>query len=338
MTLVLSWLTQEFLEAPFAKINPPKWKIFAIAATVSVFIYSMSGLAIQLGNEQIKQSLESGKTGQVTSQACFGAAARAPGQEPCVNTKLTGVYPTVATAPSDIPVLPESCFSVTREQVAASYCALGDRGGSKRIAAIGDSHIAHYAGALNALALKNHWQVDLYAKGGCPFSYAIRVHDAVLTKNCPRWVENVVFAVEAKKYDAIVTSQRAGVDWVGGNSQATQGLAQLWQQLIAAGNHVVAIKDNPSPGVNVVNCLLEEKACSFPRESSLVFDPQIQALNSVPKVRLINFDDIYCNAAKCFPVIGNVVVYRDDNHLTDTFARTLAPFMDPVISDAMANK
>jgi hypothetical protein len=36
-------------------------------------------------------------------------------------------------------------------------------------------------------------------------------------------------------------------------------------------------------------------------------------------------------------VIGNVVVYRDENHLTSTFARTLAGFLKPEI-EAMLSK
>lgn len=338
LTLLLAWLTQKFVETRFSDSKPSKWKIFALAATVSVFIASMSGLATQMGDAQIKDSLQFGKTGTISSNPCFGAAARATEKQKCDNAQLLGPFPSIAIAPSDIPLLPDECFSVTREQVAASFCALGDRNGLTRIAAIGDSHIAHYAGALSVLALKNRWQIDLYAKGGCPFSFAVRVHDALLTKNCPRWVDNVVKAVNLEKYDAIITSQRAGVEWVGGEPKAVSGLASLWQELAAAGNNIVAIKDGPSPGFNVVSCLQEGKSCVFSRKTAMTFDPQVKASEVATQVSLINFDNIFCDAKTCFPIIGNAVVYRDDNHLTDTFARSLAPFMEQIISQAAEAK
>jgi peptidoglycan/LPS O-acetylase OafA/YrhL len=328
ITVVLSWLTQKFIETPMALARPPKWKIFAIAATASVFIASLSGLAVQIGNQQIADELKFGKSGSVSKEQCFGAAARATKGADCVNDKLTGTYPALAVAPSDIPKLPDACFSVTREQVAASFCALGDRSAAVRIAAVGDSHIAHYAGALNALAFKNHWAVDLYAKGGCPFSYAVRVHDAVLTKNCPAWVVNVVAKISNGGYDIAVTSQRAGVAWVGGNTSAVNGLTKLWSQLTANSLPIVAIKDNPNPGQKIPACLLSGRECLSSKTKALQFDPQVQAATEVPAVKLANFDDIYCDELNCLPVIGHVVVYRDDNHLTDTFARTLAPYLE----------
>lgn len=335
LTLILAWLTQRFVEQKFAKITPPKYKIFAIAATTSVLIASLAGLAIQLGNQQIEAALKFGKSGIAATQPCFGAAARAPGEANCQPSKGSTIYPALSVAPSDKPVLPDNCFSVSREQVAASYCALGVRSASIKVAAVGDSHIAHFAGALNALAIKNNWQLDLYAKGGCPFSFAVRVHDAVLTKNCPAWVNNVVAALPDKHYAAVITSQRSGVDWVGGDSAAVSGLARLWGQLATSGEQVIAIKDNPNPGQNAIDCLLKTVNCEFSRVTGLEFDPQVEAAKVSSNVNLINFDDIYCDSTKCFPIIGNVVVYRDDNHVTDTFARTLAPYIEKHIIDAI---
>jgi hypothetical protein len=55
-------------------------------------------------------------------------------------------------------------------------------------------------------------------------------------------------------------------------------------------------------------------------------------------VTLINFDDVFCDAENCFPVIGNVIVFRGDNHLTNTFTKTLAPYIEPYLLNALAAK
>ena len=54
-------------------------------------------------------------------------------------------------------------------------------------------------------------------------------------------------------------------------------------------------------------------------------------------MQLLNFDDIFCDELNCLPVIGHAVVYRDDNHLTDTFARTLAPYIEQEINKLLKN-
>jgi hypothetical protein len=35
----------------------------------------------------------------------------------------------------------------------------------------------------------------------------------------------------------------------------------------------------------------------------------------------------FCDPRRCLPVVGGVLVYRDDNHLTTLFAETLAPYL-----------
>ena len=335
ITLLLSWLTHEFFERPISRVQIPKWKIFSLAATASVFIASLSGLAIHTGHQSINAELKLGKAGVVALHPCFGAAARV-NSESCETSNIKGVYPAPQVAAADIPDLPESCFSVSREQVDASYCALGNRDGSIKIASIGDSHLAQYAGALNFLAMKNNWQLDLYAKGGCPFTFAVRVHDEVLTKNCPAWVGNVLEAIPAENYAAIITSQRSGMEWNGGSAAAVQGLSELWMRLISDGERLVVIKDQPNPGQDAVTCLLKQKDCAFDRETALRFDAQVESAKKFPELKFVNFDNIFCDSQSCSTIIGNTVVYRDDNHLTDTFARTLAPLIEPYLRSALS--
>lgn len=337
ITIFLAWLTHKFIELPMQAIKPPEWKVFAVAATASVFIASLCGLALQLGNQQIADQLKFGKSGEISAEDCFGAAAREVTNEACINDGLTGLYPSLAVAASDLPDLPESCFSVSREQVEASFCELGDRSSKVKIAAVGDSHIAQYAGALNALAVRNNWAIDMYSKGGCPFTYAVRKHDAVLTKNCPLWVSNVLKKLMASDYTLMVTSQRAGVAWVGGNDSAVVGLTKIWQELSSAGLPILALKDSPQPDQKMPACLISGKDCLLPTESALGFDAQVRSAAAVPSVRLVDFDYIFCDAKNCLPVIGHVVVYRDDNHITDTFARSLAPFIEVEIKKLLKN-
>ena len=38
-----------------------------------------------------------------------------------------------------------------------------------------------------------------------------------------------------------------------------------------------------------------------------------------------------CDRRWCYPVIGGALVYKDDNHLTEVFARTLGPYLNQAL-------
>jgi hypothetical protein len=42
---------------------------------------------------------------------------------------------------------------------------------------------------------------------------------------------------------------------------------------------------------------------------------------------VIDMTRYMCDARWCRPVIGGALVYKDDNHLTEVFARTLGPYL-----------
>jgi hypothetical protein len=45
--------------------------------------------------------------------------------------------------------------------------------------------------------------------------------------------------------------------------------------------------------------------------------------------------EYFCDETHCPPVVGNVIVYRDDSHITAAYSRTLAPMLLRKISKAL---
>jgi hypothetical protein len=56
-------------------------------------------------------------------------------------------------------------------------------------------------------------------------------------------------------------------------------------------------------------------------------DPAAQRSDLPGNVRLLDLTRFFCYDGFCPAVIGNVLVYHDQSHLTVTYARTLAPFL-----------
>lgn len=90
--------------------------------------------------------------------------------------------------------------------------------------------------------------------------------------------------------------------------------------------------------VRTPNCLAanpDPTACATPADA-LPEDPQVDAVRQAdnPKVRLIDLTDRFCDQEWCYPVVGDVIVYRDTSHLTDEYSRALAPYIAEQVDKA----
>ena len=108
-----------------------------------------------------------------------------------------------------------------------------------------------------------------------------------------------------------------------------------------SGKSVLAVRDIPrTGGVHIPNCLeastVRTAPCAIPEASGFVDDPQTQALKGLGgRVPLVDLSDAYCDGSTCHTVIGGVVVYADDNHVSHTYAMTLAPFLGARLDAAL---
>ena len=356
ISLGLAALSQKYIEQPF--INRGRQErarnstaIAGMAVACGAFLASSIAVSAW-AEESIRVDLAQQQDAVGGGIDCLGAASRAPDGATCVNADLaTTLIPSTELASKDNPtlLLPVTCQGTKASDSVPKPCNLTSSTSETKIALIGDSHSAQYMAAMINLAKKNDWQVVSFSKGGCPLSYSERMHDAVLKDACKKWVANAVETLKNDDFKLVVTSQVSGMTWASGNQDqnqyAEEGLVSLWQSLNQSGVPVLAIRDNPRPIKKVVACIAENKfnnldRCSNPRDKAVLFDPQVGAVNKLnsPMTRLVDFTDVFCDANKCDAVIGGVIVERDENHITNTFAITLAPYLEEQIQQQLALK
>ncbi|PUB24346.1 peptidoglycan/LPS O-acetylase OafA/YrhL [Promicromonospora sp. AC04] len=352
-TILLAWATRRWVEQPILtrrrKIRT--WVTFTAAAVAGALVLALTLAGTYTATHRNENELRAAAGLVADPQACFGAAARPLDGQACAAEDLpSGLTPPLDVAPADTPALfHDRCDGTSKTDAIPKPCQVGDQDSPVRIALIGDSHAVQYSAMLDEIASRNGWALDGYSKGACPFSDVRREQDAVLHAACTEWVERATKMLIEGDYDLVLTSQVSGVAWSPPSGQspddyAEGGLVSLWTSLADVGIRVAAIADVPRPQKGVLDCLLKASgdvstACRAPRTDAMLFDPQPGAVAQLarPDVTLIDMTDIYCDERECLPVIGGVPVYRDSNHLTNTFAGTLSPYFEAVLGPLLVD-
>ena len=241
--------------------------------------------------------------------------------------------PAPAAAMADQPTIAEACVAYDPANAPYSECVYGDTAGDKSIVLVGDSHAAHFMGPLDTAAKQNGFRLYVLTRVGCPFN-ARPMHSETLTyTNCSSQNLQTVQDIITIAPELVVTSAmrpssyEKALGWAWDAPQeAVNGYVEVLDPLHKAGIRIGIIGDVPYPESSIPECLVEKSdasECSAPLPSlSGEPDPLLEAATRIEGARTVDLTGYFCAGSQCPGAIGNVLVYRD-NHITDTFARTL---------------
>jgi len=231
------------------------------------------------------------------------------------------------------------CFSSSSTEL--HICSLGPPDAKVRLAAVGDSHSNQLLAAYERIADAKGWRIDVAGHNGCYWTTAVQSKPTQeLVDACNGWKDEVTrWLADSPGYDAILVtmarSRSLAVPGPGEDSvdAAVRGLLEAWSTQSELGTRIIAIRDNPAMASDTVTCVASHvdrpnQACSRPAAEALgARDPLVEAVARDADARLVDLTDIYCPDDRCLAVIGNVVVFADRDHVTATWARTLAPVL-----------
>ena len=100
-----------------------------------------------------------------------------------------------------------------------------------------------------------------------------------------------------------------------------------------AGIPVVALRDTPRMHEAVPACLESNPdnyaACgTTTAENYQAASPDAAVAGQLPATKFLDFSRFFCPDDLCPAVIGNVMVYKDDNHVTRTYMESLTPYFE----------
>lgn len=343
-TLALAWGSAKLVEDPI-RFLPTRTRrdvaISAVAVAVAMVLIAGSTIGLARGSAaEVERLKAAARIATDDLAGCIGAAVQADDVSGCERLPGQMFPPANAVAEDDYNDM--SCWSDWDESVPRICRLPGARGADPlRVLAIGDSHSNMYLAAYEEIARIQGWSMDVTARAHCGWSDRKQIAgDSERQERCATWKDDITRKIaEGEPYDVIITTARREdgrfVPRKGETERqaAVNGVTDLWEAEIARGTVVVAIKDVPNMGGNVMTCLKRHRlgaaeACAIDKKKAFKgFDPLTVAVRKTSASALVDLTDLYCDPRTCRPVIGNVGAYRDSNHITATYIRTLVPYL-----------
>jgi hypothetical protein len=229
-----------------------------------------------------------------------------------------------------------------------SRCEYGNPAAAHTVVLFGDSHADQWTPALRDLAVAAGWRFVTLTRVGCPLAdYLVYVDQ--LKRNyteCSKWRADRFKELARIRPDLVVVSQSNTIGSTAYTAQQwARGTARTIAKVAAVSKRVVYLGDTPHPPTSVPACLADHLSAAYKCDFADPTAPGSHAPNAVQAgraraiasaVRAVGADYLetspwFCAGGTCPPIVGNVLMYRDDSHISSTAARILEPLLQPAL-------
>ena len=227
-------------------------------------------------------------------------------------------------------------------------CVSGDVGASTTVALVGDSHAAMWHPALEPVARERHWRLETMSKVLCPLM-ELPINSPYLGRTfteCEQWRGDVIARLEKERPRLIVLdmARRYGADFgfTSYDQAWLDSLTRLVQRLRGTGAGVLVLGPVPDPHSTVPTCVsahMDNATECSPVRSVAVNDTGIAAEAAATAAgggQYADLSELFCTADRCPVIVGNTLVYRDDNHVTIEYAQVLGPLLADLVDGALS--
>ena len=280
-------------------------------------------------------------------QHAFAQARDAVAASAGLRAVASNLDPPLAKAPADkAAVFVNGCVRSWRE-IGQVECATGDIASPTTVALVGDSHAAMWNPAFQHLAEQRHWRLETLAKVTCPLQ-DLHITSPYLGREyteCEQWRAQIVNRLKAEHPRLVVLdmSRRYGADFgfTSYDPAWIDTLGRTVAQLRSIGAAVLVLGPVPDPGSSVPTCLsghVDDATACAPARPVAVDDGGINSERAATTGggHYADLTDLFCTADRCPVIVGNTLVFRDDNHVTTEYAQLLTPVFGALADRALA--
>jgi len=275
-------------------------------------------------------------------------AANLPALQDAVNTsKVPGnLSPSLAHAPKDLPPIYSNGCILDVGDNNPKQCIYGDPNGSVKIVLFGDSHAAEWMPALNKIGAANGWKLIVHVKKACPDADIPTDKDPNRT-DCAKWRSRVIDLMSQMQPDLVIMSsyRYKQVGAAAGRDPDTvwkEGIDKTVALVRPLTKHLLLLGDSATPKEDIPTCLAGHlssvSSCMQSRDGAvrpgrLAVEREIAAKYDAD---FIPTSDWMCTDTACPVIIGNVMMYRDNSHITASASVFLAPYVEAAVKSVLA--
>jgi hypothetical protein len=220
-------------------------------------------------------------------------------------------------------------------------CARGDVDGDLTMVVIGDSHARQWGSPIDVVAERSGYAAYHLVRLGCPAADLTPWLNKGDGPNlvCEQFHAWTVEQVRALRPDVVVLATSFNPNgYVGVSGEQIldegerlrllrEGMSRLIDRLARDVGRFVVIGDPPAVGVSPIRCLLRARTlgqCAAPgSDLSLLAIEAVRRAAADGGATYVSTAPWFCIENYCPTVLGELLPYRDQNHVSDTYARYL---------------
>jgi hypothetical protein len=250
----------------------------------------------------------------------------------------SNLHPSLNQVRGDLPGVYDDGCVLDPGQTAVPDCVYGDAASPTTVAILGDSHAAHWFPALQQISLARHWRLLYFSKKGCPPSEQALRND-LADRECTPWRDEALAKITAVRpaLTILVGYHYATASGGSGDDLWREGMTTTLTKLGDLAPHTLILGDTPTENADVPQCLSGHlksvAACVSPRSYS-VRGNRLEVENQLAAQfgsKTVDTSDWLCTPQACPVIIGDLLVYRDRNHLTPDASEFLAPLLEAAL-------
>jgi peptidoglycan/LPS O-acetylase OafA/YrhL len=249
----------------------------------------------------------------------------------------------------DIPALYRKGCDSGRDDPRPALCFFGEISHPQStVVLFGDSHAAQWFPPLDEIADRQHWRLATIIKPGCT---PLSIKDDVtprMGRVCEQWRRASIEDIEKLHPDLVILTSVSRHPIADGNLLTDmrvweQGARDTFAALARQGVKVRFIRDTPYADYDVPGCLAQAEwdgrtPCPAPASTAAlspgVFAAETRAALDFGIVKVLDLSDQMCGADRCYLESGGQIIYRDADHLTASYSRSLAAILFQRLHDS----
>jgi peptidoglycan/LPS O-acetylase OafA/YrhL len=239
---------------------------------------------------------------------------------------------------SNSPSYHDGCMDAYLETVVRT-CVFGATTSTRTVVLFGDSHAAMWFPAVDTAANARGWRLLNLTKATCP-PFDIPIFSPALGRTfteCEIWRNNVLDRITAEHPALVILAVARHYEPVYGFTAYDNAwlsyLAQMVTRLRALGSRVLMIGPVPKPPFVVPDCLsahlTSAAACTFPVAQTISEAGEAAERAAVTGAggSYLDTQPWFCAGPTCGVMVDNIEMWRDDNHISETYSAYLGHAM-----------